>query len=173
VNGEVWNNTDKYLRLIRVSVKFYNDQGELVDTSSSGYPYFDLAPGSKSCFALREYFGDADWDYYAFDPLSYWTDGIPHPSVTAINTNGYPSPSFGSYQILGEIRNDSSITVNYAKVQGTLYDVDGTVLDCWWQYANIPTLEPGQTSAFELLFGYRDAGYADVLSYRVGVEADD
>ena len=168
VVGEVWNNTNNYLDRIKVVVKFYSNN-QLIDTDTDSLT-IDLVPGQKSCFEVRTFLGEKNWDYYEFDTLSYVIEDLPAPEIILVNSNGYLSSSSKRYSILGEVRNDYIATIRNIKVQGTVYSANNIVIDCWWQYANVDTLQPEQTSSFELNFTYRDIGYDDVVDYKVDVQ---
>ena len=167
--GEVKNNTADHLCFVKIPVNIFNSSGQLVDTDFT-YTYLDNLPaGDKTCFEilLEE---PADWSYYEFEPPSYWTDGEPLPNLTVLNDSGSYDPTFGWYEIIGQVRNDHGTRVEYVSPVGTLYNVSGIVIGCDFTYINATHLDPNQTSSFKMTFVGRD--YADVASYRLQVEGN-
>lgn len=165
--GEVQNNTSNHLRFVRISANIYDSTGRLLDTDYT-YIYLDNLPaGDKTCFdiLLRQPVG---WSYYQFEAPSYWTDGKPLPHLTVTNHSGAYDPTFQWYEVIGQVRNDHGTRVEYVSPVGTLYDESGTVLGCHFTFVNSTHLDPGQTSAFKIVFSGRD--YVDVASYRLQVD---
>jgi hypothetical protein len=169
VVGEVLNNTPDYLTLVKVSVKFYDAQDRLVDTDYN-YLHFDLSPNERNCFSVCSYSSGLDWEYYRFDPVDYRISDSEYPLVTLFGLNGYVYNDW--YFVLGESRNDNSFSIDRVRVKATLFDSSNIVVDCGWQYTNIDTLDPGQTSAFEIQFDDRELGYEDVNNYTVKFYAE-
>lgn len=170
VVGEVWNNTDDHLWNIQVGARFYDAQDQLVNSISRSLA-FNLAPGKKVCFSLDNWVDEIDWEYYEFDPLSYFDGGTPPVPVVAFDVTG--GPIADRYFISGWVRNEHTASIDFTRVQGTLFDEEGIVVDCRWQYAYDKILPPAGETAFEVEFTYRASGYADVDSYRVVPQADE
>lgn len=169
VVGEVLNNTPNYLRFVRITANLFNSSGQLIDTDYT-YIYLDnLEPGARTCFNLF-FSNSAGASYYLFEPVSYSTDGEPLPNLTAINYSGSYDATFGWYEIIGMVRNDSGSYVSYVSPVGTLYNSSGSVVGCDYTYVNSTDLAVGQSSAFEMLFTGRD--YSDVSSYRIQVDGN-
>lgn len=170
VVGEIWNNSDDHLWNIQVGARFYDAQDQLVHTISRNLA-FNLAPGKRICFSLDNWVDEVDWEYYEFDPLSYF-DGAALPvPVVAFNVSG--GPIADRFYISGRIRNEHTATIDYARVQGTLFDEDGLVVDCRWEYAYEEILPPAGETPFEVDFTFRASGYSDVDNFRVVVQADE
>ncbi len=172
VVGEVYNNTGSYVWNVVVGAKFYK-YGQSQPVYSISHPLhflFRLPPGSRSCFSLDEYVRPIDWDYYAFDDVTYFTDSVPPPPIAVFNVSGAVLP--GLYHLAGQVRNDHTQPILNTRVQGTLYNQDGIVLDCRWQFANTRDLSAGQMSFFEIDFTFRQNGYGDVRSHGVEKQAE-
>jgi hypothetical protein len=121
--------------------------------------------------ALDEFNDDIDWDYYELSVKDYWADDVT-PYVIGKENLVTLTPS-GRYRITGYVRNNDSVSVDNVRVQGTLYDEDGIVLDCRSnEVLNPDNLAPNGTSWFELDFTLRDDGYGDVDDYRLERQAD-
>lgn len=169
VVGEVQNNSDDYLQFIKVNLNIYSLDGSLLDIVTT-YTYIDnLPPYTRTCFdaLLPEPEG---WSYYEFEELDYWTDGSPLPNLTVINDSGSYDPTFGWYEIIGQVRNDSYNRVEYVNPIGTLYNAANDVIGCDFTYVNSTHLEPGEISSFEIFFLGRD--YYDVTHYRIQVDGN-
>lgn len=70
--------------------------------------------------------------------------------------------------IIGQVRNDQGTRVEYISPVGTLYNATSMVIGCDPTYFCSTHLDPGQTSAFDLLFFDRD--YADASLYCIQVD---
>lgn len=169
VVGEVQNNTSDNLRFVRIFINIYNSNGQFIETD---YTYIDLnnlPAWDRTCFdiSLEE---PSDWSYYQFEPPSYWTDGHPLPNLTVINDSGKYNPTYGWYEIIGQVRNDHGSRVNYVSPVSTIYNASGAVIGCNFTYVNSTNLDPGQISSFEMTFSGRD--FSDVANYRLQVDGD-
>jgi hypothetical protein len=167
--GEIFNNTADHLRFVKIYVNVYNSSGQLVATDFT-YTLLDNLPAyEKTCFdiMLEE---PLDWSYYLFEEPSYWDDGEDLPNLTIFNDSGSYDPTYGWYEIIGEVRNDDVVRIEYVSPVGTLYTASGVVLGCDFTYVNSTHLDPGQISAFDMLSTGRD--YIDVDSYRLQVDGN-
>lgn len=168
--GEVWNNTLNYLTFVKISANLFNSYGQLIDTDYT-YTWLDnLPPGEKTCFDILFSDNPPGWTYYEFEAPTYWTDGEPLPNITVYNVSGSYDPTYGWYEIIGQARNDQGVRVEYVSPVSTLYNSGGKVIGCDFSFVNSTHLDPGQISAFELLFSGRD--YSDASSYRIQVDGN-
>ena len=150
VVGEVYNNTASYLQFVKIAVNFYNGS-QLVATDYTYTHLWDLHPYEKTCFSIMLE-NPSNWTHYAFEPVSYWTDGEVRPNLTVTtHSGGVYGGSY--YRIIGQIRNDESSQISFVSAVGTLYNSIGKVLDCDYSYVNSTDLNPGQVSSFEILAG--------------------
>jgi hypothetical protein len=74
----------------------------------------------------------------------------------------------GDYRVVGIVRNDHGIRVEYVQPVITLYDSGGRVIDCGYTYINAYHLDSGGSRSFEETFYYRD--YSVVTSYQIVVD---
>jgi len=167
--GEVNNNTDDNLRFVEINVNIFDRNGYLLDTDFTFTLLENLPAGEKTCFHLSVQEPEG-WDYYEFEPVSYWTDGNSLPNLSVINLSSSYDSYFGWYEILGQVTNNLGSTVNWVSPVGTLYNASDQVIGCDFTYVNSTDLLPGQTSSFEMLFLGRD--YNDVASYRIQVDGE-
>lgn len=167
--GEVRNNTSDHIHLVRITGNIFNASGQILDTDFT-YMWLDnLPPGDKTCFELSVPEPDG-WAYYEFEPPTYWSDGDPHPNLTIFNDSGAYDPTFGWYEIIGQVRNDHGTRVESVQPVGTLYNASNGVIGCDLTYVNSNDLDPGQVSSFELTFIGRE--YTDVAYYRLQVDGN-
>ena len=167
--GEVNNNTDNNLRFVEINVNIYDAAGLLLDTDFTFTLLDNLPAGEKTCFHLSVQEPEG-WNYYEFEPVSYWTDGKSLPNLSVTNLSSSYDSFFGWYEILGQVTNNLGLKVNWVSPVGTLYNASGQVIGCDFTYVNSNDLLPGQTSSFEMLFLGRD--YNDVTSYRIQVDGE-
>lgn len=163
--GEVYNPSGQSLEFVQVSADVFNG-AQLVATDTAYITLDVLPPGDKTCFDILVQ-KPAAWTSYQFEPVSASAATSHVPRLAVLGPSGAVG-SFGSYHIIGQVRNDEATTVKYVEPIGTLYNAAGTVLDCDLTFVNSTDLNSGQTSAFDMLFLSR-ASYADVASFRVQV----
>jgi hypothetical protein len=149
VVGEVLNNTPNYLEFVKISVNFYNG-GQLVETDYTYTDLWDLHPNEKTCFKI--YLNNPPiWDQYTFEPVAYWIEPTTtRPSISVVSHSG--SVYQGSYyRILGQIKNDEAVNIDYPMIVASLYDAQGKVVDCEITFGNIYPLAPAQITSFSLV----------------------
>lgn len=152
--GEVFNNTDSKLDFVRVSANIFNGNS-LVATDFTFTSTDIVPPRSRACFRM---FTDYSGPFTAvrYEPVSYLLTADPIPNIRAINVSRSPD-FFGDFRLLGQLRNNSGTTVDFAKVTATLYRNDGKVIDCDFTFPNNSTLSPGQSSGFEMFTSTPDS----------------
>gem|GEM_PF-1311963 len=167
--GEVNNNTNDNLRFVEINVNIFDNSGLLLDTDFTFTLLDNLPAREKTCFhlSLQEPEG---WDYYEFEPVSFWTDGESLSNLSVSNVSSSYDSYFGWYEILGQVTNNLGSKVNWVSPIGTLYNNSGQVVGCDFTYVNSTDLLPGQTSSFEMSFLGRD--YNDVTSYKIQVDGE-
>lgn len=168
--GEIQNNTADSLGIVEISVNFFNNSGQFLKTENTYTLIDDLPAGDKTCFEaiLSQPTG---WSYYEFEAPTYSTDGQPLPNLTLLNVSGSYDSTSGWYTIIGQVKNDHGIRVEYVNPVGTLYNAAGMVIGCdAYTYMDSTNLDPDQISPFEIVFFRRD--YIDAASYRVQVDGN-
>jgi len=88
----------------------------------------------------------------------------------SLNLSDSYDATFGWYEIIGLVRNDSDRLVQFVSPVATLYDASGMARDCDFTYVNSTDLDPGQSSSFDMLSTGRD--FSDITSYRIQVDGD-
>lgn len=165
--GEVANPTANHLRIVKITADVFNSSGALIATGYDHIALDSLPPGDKTCFRILVGDEPADWSYYEFEDSTYWTDGEPLPNLTILHDSGSYNPTYGWYELMGQVRNDHGTQVQFVSAIGTLYNASGTVVGCSDTLVNSTHLDSGQASSFKMIFMHRD--YADVAWYRLQV----
>jgi hypothetical protein len=57
----------------------------------------------------------------------------------------------GWYHVVGEVRNNTTVPMRYAKIVATLYDNAGMVVDTDFTYTELDVIPPGDKSPFRLV----------------------
>ncbi|MBX3000765.1 MAG: FxLYD domain-containing protein [Caldilineaceae bacterium] len=170
VVGEVVNMTGSNTRFIRIDADLYNGN-QLVDTSS-GYVKLDvLQPADKACFAVLFFNPPATWSHYSLS-VSYSSTSVKSSNLVLLNDSGSYNENLSRYEVIGQIRNEESTITKFVSAIGTLYDNEGTVLDCETTYVHSTDLNPGQTSSFKMGFIRRDEQLQNAASYRLQADGD-
>jgi len=75
----------------------------------------------------------------------------PGPGVHVLSSNAF-EPYSSSLYIVGEVRNNTSSNVDFVRINATLRDSDGNVVDSDYSYSMIDKLTRGMTSPFKVWF---------------------
>jgi hypothetical protein len=168
VPGEIINNTNHYLRDVTITADFYDQNNQFIVSTATNPILSSIPPYDRTCFRLD--LGEpANWSYYKFQAPGYATDGAPLPALSLINSQGSYDSTYHTYDISGQIRNDSGSIVPTISPIGTLYDANNTVIDCDYVIVDGSGLLPGQTTGFTLSFFWR-GDYSNVRSYRLQID---
>lgn len=152
--SEVQNNTGAPVRFVDVGVNAINANGNLVNTQVGYVVPSILMPGAKGCFSV--YFSGlpAPPVHFVFEG-PYYQPGEEVVPVAVDGLYALPNSRFDAMSITGFARNDQGRPVSGVEVVGTLYNDQGRVVDCSIAIPNTDTLQPGQSSAFKLLYSGR------------------
>jgi hypothetical protein len=164
--GEVRNDSPYFLRNLRIDGEVLDGSGQVVGIDFT-YTFLDnVAPGERTCFqlSLNE---PAGWSSYRFAEPTYRTDGRAPAGITILSHSGSLMQYIPWYRVSGQLRNDHGSPVQYVEPVGTLYNGAGTVIGCFLTMIGA-TLQPGETSSFEITFANRH--YEDAASYRLQVD---
>ncbi|MGI0016907.1 MAG: FxLYD domain-containing protein, partial [Nitrososphaera sp.] len=116
--GEVFNNTTDHLRFVKITANLFNG-AQLVATDFTFTHLDHLPAGEKTCFSVSLE-QPANWTAYQFESPTYLTMGEPLPNLPLLNVSSSIDPTFGWHEIIGQVRNDHGVTVNYVQPVGTL-----------------------------------------------------
>ena len=103
-----------------------------------------------------------------FEPVSYWNTSDRQPSLSLSNISKQTDYS-GDIKIIGMIKNNESISVDYPSIIGTYYNSSGKVIDCNFTFANTYPLAQGQSSSFEM---YTNAAANITVNYALQTDGN-
>lgn len=145
---EIYNNTNTGIEYFSIDVDLYDPSGNLIGTDY-GYGYLSIIhPQETACIdVMFENLPNFEYLYYYG---SYYETDERRPSLSISNHSGSPG-SYGYYETLGTITNNSASTVNYVNAIASLYLNNGVVVGCDYGYINSdpPDLAPGQQRSFD------------------------
>jgi hypothetical protein len=164
--GEVQNNTDEEVQKPRIIYGFYNATDELLASGEALIQKSLLPSGTKTCFL----FGT---DSQVINDAAYLTitvdfrpsGGNFSPLLTIFDHSAVYHEETQSYDIAGRIRNDGMTERRFLQIIGTLYDLNGGVMQCETHYFDIFVLPPGVIGLWRLSFPNVDP--TQVGGYRV------
>lgn len=163
--GEVRNQSGEHLEDIVLKATLYNSSNQVLASTNEALYLYHLEDGEKTCYHITFLSPPANWSYSRIEALSYSSSDGAIDGLVVISLTGDYDRNTGNYTLSGEIRNGSEGTVRCVKAVGTLYDRDGDVLGCSYEYVTGYNLLRTVKSAYEILYFDRD--YADVTNYRV------
>ena len=167
--GEAQNGGNTYAALIDVPVQLLDSSGNLL-RSVKVYTSLDLPAGEKSCFRLVISNPPATWASIQFGAPTYLSfANRPWPDLFIYDDYGEYQTDY-TYRISGFVRNDRSQSVGTVLIEGALYNSDDKIVGCRLGVATNSTLAPGETSPFELFYGY-DGDYSDITTYRLQADS--
>lgn len=167
VVGEVFNNTDSQIKYVKIVANLFDQGGQLVGTDYTYTLLDNVQAHDRTCFHIIMA-QPANWTSYQLEAPTYWTSTSARANLAIVGDSGSFVPTFGWYDVIGQVRNDQGSRVQYVSVVGTVYAADGTTTGCDYSYVSSTHLEAGQTSSFKLQFIGRT--YSDVVAYRLQAE---
>lgn len=150
--GEIKNSSSVAVHYVQVIASMYNTGGNIL---KSDYTYTDIStipPGGKSPFEIMTSYINGVASYKLQWQASQTT--YVDPKLEVLSHNSYYSASGNYLYIDGEIRNNSTSTMNYAKIVATLYDSGGSVVTTDYTYSDIDSIPAGGTSPFSMMIDF-------------------
>lgn len=148
--GLVQNNTEKTIEWVEITVLLYDEDNQVISTSTT-YPFLDMIlAGDTSPFSVSSDQWSAASSY---DFLIDWeeTDELPASGLEFANHTSYSDENY--LNIVGEVRNSSDQDMTWVKIAAALYAADGTLLNADYTYAMLDFVAAGGTSPFKVWFG--------------------
>jgi hypothetical protein len=169
VVGEVENISGSDVGGVSVGVTLLAEGGALVETALGETYVGRLVAGDRTCFhaALPQ---PAGWASVAFEAPACVPVGGAAPELVVLNDSGSYLVPLGWYLIDGEVRNDHGAPVGGVSAAATVYHPSGDVLGCEGATVPDPSLDPGETGLFDVVFTGRD--YRRVVAYRVQADGE-
>ncbi len=163
--GEVLNQTSDTLRFVEVLATFYDGGEQEVGTGSTFTELGIIEPGSTAPFkmAIPDPSAMASYDLR----VDSSTTTQPPIRLELLGHSGSASDT-GWYHVTGEVRNPHGFVVKFPEIVATYYNGAHEVVRVEVDFAQIDPLEPGQSSAFEVVLTDPPA---DLVHYTLQTEA--
>lgn len=149
ISGEIYNNTGRNVEFVKLIANLYDRNNAFVGSRFT-YAMLDIVrPGGRSPFQV--YISDIDFTSYHFQVESTPTNDEPVDGLVLVSVGDRPATIEHWHYIYGQIQNTSSQPMKFVQAIATIYGADGKVVDAAYTYTQLDTLDPGVTSAFEIL----------------------
>jgi hypothetical protein len=148
VVGEVQNNSDDALNFVKVVGTFYDDQNQVVATDFTYTSLHIVDAGSLAPFDLTLL--DPPNTISSYKLAVQYNQAYETPLRVTITSHSGSMSEYGTYNVIGEVKNDYGFPINFVKIVGTFYDAAGNVVRADFTYTGLNTLAAGQTSPFDL-----------------------
>ena len=163
--GEVVNNGRLPVRFVNLKADLFDAGGTKVGSTLPSYTALDVIdPGDTSPFHVLG-INSAAVSYQLW--IGWSSAPKPSNDYFTVTATSVSSDTSGHVHVAGTIRNDNTTTAPKVRVDATLYDADGKVVDTE-HTASDQTVETGQTAPFEVTFSrantyasYRLLGHSD------------
>lgn len=147
--GEVVNTTEDNLWFVEVLASLYDAVGQLVGTGSTFTELSIVEAGGSAPFRLAILDPPSSLADYKLR-IDYLTTSQALLKAEVVSHSEYVSDN-GWYYIVGEIRNPNDLRIRFPKLVATYYNATHQVVRVEMAFSELETLEPGQTSAFEVV----------------------
>lgn len=164
--GEVLNASEHDMRFVEVLASFFDGEGSLIGTDSAYAELKTVEVGSRAPFqlsaeglppSLANYELRVDYVTTEDDPLR----------AEVLSQRAFRGEE-GGYHIVGEVRNPYGHPLRSVEIVATYYNTAYQVVRVEAAFAEAETLEPGQTSPFEVILS---SPPPDLSHYRLQTEA--
>jgi hypothetical protein len=146
--GEILNTSDMNMRFIQVAATLYDEKGEISGVSSM-YTFADILPAkAKTPFNIEFYDQDPPASY-KLQLEGFETDSQQLKNLEILSQSLIKNNSAG-YDLLGEIKNNRSISANHVRIIVTLYNQQNKVVGAEYGFAELTELPSGGTSPFRI-----------------------
>jgi hypothetical protein len=163
--GEVLNQTSDTLRFVEVLATFYDGNGQEVGTGSTFTELGIIEAGSTAPFKMTIPDPSAMARYDLRVDSSTTTQ--PPIRLEVVGHSGSASDT-GWYHVTGEVRNPHGFAIKFPEIVATYYNAAHKVVRVEVDFAQVDPLEPGQSSAFEVVLTDPPA---DLMHYTLQTEA--
>lgn len=148
--GEIVNESDRPVGLVRVEASVYDPGGQLLKTGA-GYSCLMAVPAGKiSPFEVQILSPSGSVDHVEMQVTQFFDPPfIPAPEgLQAQITNTY-TDAIGYFHAAGTITNTSGANYKLVKACLAFYDANGAVFRSKFSYASPNVLGPGETASFD------------------------
>lgn len=152
VIGEAHNDTTHNVDQIRVRITFYDEEGAVLEESTSSALLDLLVPGQRTPFVIV-WDEPGDWKRYSLRVTGRATTNRPGEGVSVLYSYARLDDA-GLYHVFGRVRNDGTMSAYYVKVVISLYDSLGKMSNANFTYTEPSRIAPGMTASFDCTFDY-------------------
>lgn len=152
VVGEVHNDLASNVYQIRVRITFYDEEGNVLEESTSSTLLDILVPGQSTPFVIL-WQGAGDWKRFSLRATGRVTTDHPEEGLTIVHSYARLDDA-GLYHVVGTIRNDGTATAYYVKIVVSLYDSLGKISNANFAHTEPSRIAPGMTASFDCPFDY-------------------
>ncbi len=149
--GELKNNFNYPVEVVKVIAKLYDSSGKLIDTDYT-YSYLDaIRPEQKSFFKLSILDDNiaSRINGYSLNMSSRHADSA-LPKGLKIQRGEEGVNGYGWYQLVGEVTNTGTRTIEFVKVIATFYNKAGKVIDANYTYTEPSDLAVEETAPYKI-----------------------
>jgi hypothetical protein len=153
VVGEAKNTGDVWLEYVRIDATFKDQNGTVVDTSSTFTLLDRLPPSSSSGFDVFELDTCKSASIRSYTLAIEFQEGQPLTTALEIVNTSSSKDMFGDLNIVGEVKNNGDTISEYTKVAAIFYGADGKVVDVGYTFTQPTTVQPRSQQSFKLTLG--------------------
>jgi hypothetical protein len=164
--GEVLNRSGSHVRFVEILAAFYDEDGGQVGTGSTYAELGTVTADGRAPFRLVVPSFPSSFHAYELRVNFVATDQ--GPLYLEVLNHGAQVSETGEYRVSGEVRNPHDTAVQAAKVVVTCYSSTDQVVRVETAPTAPDTLQPGQTSPFELII---PSPPSDLSHYKLQTEA--
>ncbi|MDQ4078306.1 MAG: hypothetical protein M3220_18925 [Chloroflexota bacterium] len=164
--GEIRNDSDQPVDRVEISALIFDARGNFRATAHGAvYPSY-LLPDTTGCFLLTTTYQQApEVGSYLFEGPHFRLAQGPLLSLNPVGVQG-STPEPTTYRVLGGLHNTHDRSALDAQYGISLYDEDGTIVDCGGSGVDGFDVAPGAVQPFDDRFDRRDH-YLDVMDHEV------
>lgn len=146
--GEVLNTTNSNINFVKVVATFYNETGTVIGTDFT-YTELDIVtPNDTAPFKISSYPDKIKPASFKLDSDYNTTSEQPFAGLNIKSHSASISREY--YEIVGEVKNTSTMPAEFVKVVATFYNSIGSVIGTDFTYTDIDVVQAGGTAPFKL-----------------------
>jgi hypothetical protein len=150
--GEVRNDSNLTVGETEITVNFYDGNGSVITTTTSGAMLTTMSPGEKSPFTISIE-RPAGLDSHSLRAIARPVDPEPKPQLTVTEVRRFEDDA-GFFHVKGNVKNNGSTPVRRVNVAAVIYDRNNRVINVNFAYANPSAINPGEEAAYNIVFAY-------------------
>jgi hypothetical protein len=152
IAGEVRNDSPVSVSRTSITVTFYDVSGVAIGNATGETMLNVLAPDQNSPFLLT-LSRPAGLSSYSVRAIARPTTTKSVPQLSVVEVKRFEDNA-GFLHIKGQVSNVGATISKRTKVAVVLYGRDGRVINVGFTYVQPPTLSPGDTAGYDVVFSY-------------------